>query len=611
MQVAFPNLEILNLSLKLKKIEDFRVLFGALSNLKILTVENCPCLQNPFAPQFIQCLNNLKKLTVKNCDLLEEVFDLKGLDPSDVSSGEILSKLEELSLSDLPELRHICKNSPQASCFQNLKSLQMKKCSSLTYLFLPSMALGLVQLQHLSIEDCPKMENIVMVQDEVFENQHRQTSCFQNLKSVLVKQCHPLKYLFRSSMVLGLLQLQNLCIEHCSGMEEIILEDGDIGNRPGELLSFRDLKIVRVVHCDILKHLFSPCMALGLEQLEDLCIEHCPKMKEIVMKDGDTNNRPGKVSSFRKLKIVRVVHCDILKHLFSPCMALGLEQLEDLCIEHCSKMKEIVMKDGDTNNRPGEVSSFQKLKIVRVMHCDSLKHLFSPCMALGLEQLEDLHIEYCSEMKEIIMEDGDMSNRAQQVSALQNLKSVRVMHCHNLMYLLRLQDSRPEVCPKKEIVTAQDNDFDNQPPQLLCFKNLEYLWVEQCHSLMYLFSFSMALGLAQLQDLCIENCSKMQENVTPEEAVTDKIIFPQLTHVSLLKLPKLRSFYLRTRTIGKNHTENSDTSPGMLFGEEVSISLSCSFACYAVFSFQLIFFKKKHLISMEIKCCDRSRSINL
>ena len=79
-------------------------------------------------------------------------------------------------------------------------------------------------------------------------------------------------------------------------------------------------------------------------------------------------------------------------------MASGLVQLEDLCIEHCSKMEEIIMGDGDKSNRPQQVSSFQNLKIVQVMHCDSLKHLFSPCMALGIQQLQDLRIEHCSEV---------------------------------------------------------------------------------------------------------------------------------------------------------------------------------------------------------------------
>ena len=234
------------------------------------------------------------------------------------------------------------------------------------------MALGLVQLQHLSIEHCPEMENIVTAQDKGFKNQRVQPSCFWNLKSVLVKQCHNLKCLFPSSMVLGLLQLQDLRIEHCYKVEEIILEDGDIGNGPGDVSFFQNLEIVRITHYDSLKHLFSPCMALGLGQLQDLCIEHCSKMEKVIMGDGDKSNRPKKVSPFRNLKFVRVMHCDSLKHLFSPCLALGLQQLQDLHIEHRSEMehiimedgdthtsKEIIIEDGDTSNRPQKVSSWE------------------------------------------------------------------------------------------------------------------------------------------------------------------------------------------------------------------------------------------------------------
>ena len=276
-----------------------------------------------------------------------------------------------------------------------------------------------------------------------------------------------MKCLFPSSMVLGLLHLQDLRIEHCFKMEEIILEDGDIGNGPGDLSFFQNLEIVRITHCDSLIHLFSPCTALGLGQLQDLCIEHCSKMEEVIMGDGDKRNRPKKVSPFRNMKFVGVMHCDSLKHLFSPCLALGLQQLQDLRIEHCSEMehiimedgdthtsKEIIIEDGDTSNRPQKVSSsLGNLKIAQVMHCHSLKHLFSPGMASGLVQIQGLCIEHCFKMEEIIMGDGYKSNRPQLVSSFQNLKIVQVMHCDNLKHLfspcmalglLQLQDLRIE-----------------------------------------------------------------------------------------------------------------------------------------------------------------------
>ncbi|KAL6324347.1 hypothetical protein AAG906_012951 [Vitis piasezkii] len=454
--IDFPT-EFLSLSLKLKEIQD------------------------------LQCLNNLKELTVKNCDLLKEVFDLKGLDHGDVERVEMLSQLEKVSLIDLPKLRYICNDiPPKVLCFQNLKSLHVKQCSSVTYLLSPSMVLGLVQLQDLRIEHCPVMKEIFSVEGKDTDNWPRYVSCFQNLKSLQVKQCDSLMYLFPYSVALGLVQLQDLCIEHCSKMKKIIMEDGDMGNRPRQF----DVS-------------FSPSMALGLVQLQDLRIEDCPTMTEIVTaEDRDFDNQPPLVSCFKNLESVQVKQCNSLMYLFPYSVALGLEQLQDLCIEHCSKMKKIIMEDGDVDNRPQQVSSLQNLKFVRVKQCDNL------C------------IEDCPTMT--------------------------------------------------EIVTAEDRDFDNQPPLVSCFKNLKSVQVKQCDRLMYLFSSSFALALVQLQDLCIEHCNTMKEIVTADEGVTDNIIFPQITRVSLLKLPILTSFYL-SQTLEKIHVGGSNKVPGVLFKEEVSM----------------------------------------
>ena len=285
---------------------------------------------------------------MKECDLLEEVFDLRGLD-----HGEMLSNLEEVHLIGLPKLRHICNNSPpQVLFFQNLKLLQVKECDSLMYLFLPSMALGLVQLQDLCIENCSNMKDIITAEDRDFHNQLRLVSPFQNLKSVRVKQCDSLMYLFPPSMALGLVQLQGLYIEQCPNMKHIVTaEDRDFHNQPSLILPFQNLKFVQVKQCNSLMYLFPPSMALGIVQLQDLCVEDCPTMKYIVtVEDRDFHNQPRVVLPFQNLKSVKVKQCDSLIYLFSASQALCLVQLKHLCIENCSVIEEIVItEDGVTD----------------------------------------------------------------------------------------------------------------------------------------------------------------------------------------------------------------------------------------------------------------------
>ena len=92
-------------------------------------------------------------------------------------------------------------------------------------------------------------------------------------------------------------------------------------------------------------------------------------------------------------------------------------------------------------------------------------------------------------------------------------------------------------------------NMSNKPQQVSSLQNLKSVCVRYCDKLMYLFSSFMAFGLVQLQDTCIEHCSRMQGIVTAEAVVTGKIInFYQMTRLLLLKLPELRSFYQRTET---------------------------------------------------------------
>ena len=123
-------------------------------------MEKCPFLLNVVPNNLIASLKNLEKLNVEKCDQLKEVFDIEGLYHED---ARIFSKLEELKLIDLPQLRHIfCNNDfQQISCFQNLGVLQLKQCDSLRYLFSASMALGLLKLKDLRVENCSKIKEII------------------------------------------------------------------------------------------------------------------------------------------------------------------------------------------------------------------------------------------------------------------------------------------------------------------------------------------------------------------------------------------------------------------------------------------------------------------
>lgn len=106
---AFPVLKSLSLDnlIHLKEMCHGPLPVGSFCNLQFLTVEKCSILLNVVPSYLFHSLQNLEVLNVKECDLLEEVFNLEGLD---THSGQMLPKLRELNVIDLPKLKHICNN---------------------------------------------------------------------------------------------------------------------------------------------------------------------------------------------------------------------------------------------------------------------------------------------------------------------------------------------------------------------------------------------------------------------------------------------------------------------------------------------------------------------
>ena len=77
------------------------------------------------------------------------------------------------------------------------------------------------------------------------------------------------------------------------------------------------------------------------------------------------------------------------------------------------------------------------------------------------------------------------------------------------------------------------------------FSNLICLKVKSCDSLSYLFTFSTAKSLGQLQKMEIEKCKSIEEIVSKEGEESDEgeIIFPQLNCLNLKRLENLIMFY--------------------------------------------------------------------
>ncbi|KAJ4951525.1 hypothetical protein NE237_028357 [Protea cynaroides] len=166
-------------------------------NLKTLIYFECMELRDlneDFDQRKISLVKDLRYLCIRDCPQMEHIINTDNW-----SSGERfpLNSLEELHLQSLPSLGNIFLGKLQWSFFSKLQVLVVENCQSLTDILLPSDAWK------------GSAESLILY----------------NLKTLIVRRCHNLRFILPLSVVRGLLQLEYLLVEDCEDLEEIVMEE--------------------------------------------------------------------------------------------------------------------------------------------------------------------------------------------------------------------------------------------------------------------------------------------------------------------------------------------------------------------------------------------------
>ncbi|GMP73046.1 hypothetical protein CsSME_00030904 [Camellia sinensis var. sinensis] len=160
--------------------------------LRSLKVFMCPKLSTILLPfNLLQTLQHLEKLYVGGCKKLEQVFDF-------CSEGEgmkLLSGLTDLTLENLPRLKHLLNcSSRQHVQLCNQRKMTVYTCDKLKYVFQPSIAQALHQLEVLSVSKCEEMEEIVAAKQNEGQQEEEERvdykMVFKSLKEINL-ECLP------------------------------------------------------------------------------------------------------------------------------------------------------------------------------------------------------------------------------------------------------------------------------------------------------------------------------------------------------------------------------------------------------------------------------------
>ncbi|KAL5807586.1 hypothetical protein ACOSQ4_030319 [Xanthoceras sorbifolium] len=548
---AFPNLEELSLewncivkeilngkfSWYSCKIKDLRL------NYASKETAICPCF-------LLYTLPNLEQLGVYN-GVLEEMFMCEGLGCEE-KYGEAPIKLNSLILSGLNDslnlweensllckLFQILTTLEVTSCrklqtlvssftsFQNLTTLEVSKCNGLLNLMAVSAAKNLVQLTRLKITECKMIEEIILHGEDLEED----LIIFNKLK-YLELHCLPmLTSFYFGNYAIEFPSLQQVVVRQCPNMEyfsqgalstprlhKLQTEEAEQGFWEGSLNT-------------TIKQLFKDMV--GFRGIENFTVTDFPHLIEVWHKQIP-------FSYFSNLKSLVVDDNRFsLRYMFTPSVALGLVQLQELEIKNCAILEAIIFTEEETM-RNTLFPNLNELKLIDLPELMSFYYFAEN--AIELPSLATLWIENCPNMQTFISNftSTDMSTSKDirplfdEKVRLPNLKSLTIYKMDSVRKILHHQ-----------------HDPDS-------FWKLYGVSVLDCHSLLNVFPSNMLGKLQQLDILEVSNCKSMEmifeepkissgmveKNVAEEDVeAVPRLVFPQLTFLKLVDLPRLRIFH--------------------------------------------------------------------
>ncbi|KAL1368277.1 hypothetical protein AAHE18_02G110100 [Arachis hypogaea] len=406
--------------------------------LELLRVIQFETEGTTFPYWFLENTQNLETLIVEWSSFVE-IFHDQSI-ASEEGQVTISTRLRNLTLNELHDLRHICKEGfqidpvlqhleqidvaqcsslanlvPSSVTFTCLTHLEVVNCNGMINLITCSTAKSLVKLTTMKIESCNFLQDILNAN----ENEEDKEIAFSSLETLELVSLPRLRRFCSCKCSLLFPLLENVFVEGCHRMEVFSIGD----TRPPNLQKvqiedlngtinkmFEDKVCLNYVSFCISKHLtLSDYPELRdfwyvkeyhnlFSNLKSLVVQKCDFLSNVLF----TSNT---LQVLHELEELEVRNCDSLVTLFdvkemksNGAMVKQASKLKKLSLSSLLKLRHIWNAD------PCEIVSFENLCTVDVVECKSLLYLFPLSVCLDLPYIEKLNIESCGVEEIVSME---------------------------------------------------------------------------------------------------------------------------------------------------------------------------------------------------------------
>ncbi|KAF9667161.1 hypothetical protein SADUNF_Sadunf16G0304300 [Salix dunnii] len=491
-QIGFTTVKGLeNIAFSDAQMTSHRLQKDFLQRLEDVQVYRCRDIRTLFPAKWRQALNNLTSVEIQDCKSLEEVFQLGEVDEGsrDVKEPRLLSSLTRLVLGRLPELKCIWKGPTRHVSLRSLIHMELWSLHKLTFIFTPSLAQTLAHLETLWIDRCSGLKHLIREKDGESEIIPDSIS-FPKLKTLFIRGCDKLEYVFPISVSPSLLNLEEMKIYYGCNLKQIFYSgEGDAHTSDGiiNFLRLRELSLP------------SGCSFFGprnfTAQLPSLQVLYINGHKEL----GDLLAH---LQGITNLRVIRIIDCKGAQELLQVgSFGTNRRTRHELSLLGLEKLDLSSLPDMRCIWKSLEASHLTTLK---VSYCEKLTYVFTGSMVASLVQLKLLVILACEELEQIIAKDN-------------NIEKDQILSGSNL--------------------------------QSLCFPNLCKVEIYRCNKLRSLFPVAMATGLPKLQRLEVTNSSQLlgvfgQDDHASHVNVEKQIVFLNLSFLRLYQLPSIVCFSL-------------------------------------------------------------------